>query len=312
MDPSQIDEALGKATSLARQGYFVEALQLLRTVPADLTHDRLDVLDLCARIYAQQGRWLDAERYWQEAIRIDPGNPVYRDGLNTAQGRGNDLRPIVQGAIALLLALAIICTWRLWHYADSMQTQTADLKSQLANVEQLTRTQQELIDRRLTETDARNSVATLERRLIGTEAALNATTQALERYRGENQDAAAAYAKAIQGVQENVTNIGRQLDAANGTIKDSVKALSADTAALRDALAAQNEQRQRVLDLRLKTLDESVLTLTKSIADLSKATQATADTDNEQLRQFSRTIAAIELRLPPGQATTRPTSQPSH
>jgi len=310
-DPER-EVVLDEATSLARKGRYSDALQLLRTLQVDLPQDRLEILDLSARIYAQQGRWLDAERYWQEAIRIDPGNPIYRHGLDAVQKRGNDFRPIAWSAIVLLLTLAAICTWRLLHYANSMQTQMVELTTRLDVMEQLARTQQDVINQRFTETDTRTSVAALERHLTNTDKVLQATTQAVNHYHGENQDTSAALAKSIQAVLENITSIGHQFDAANKTASDSVKALSADTTAFHNVVAAQDEQRGRVLDRRLNALDEAVAKLAQSIDDLSNVDKARAEEAKEQLVQLSQVVGGIEQGLPTKLATTRPTSQPSH
>lgn len=69
-----------RAADLARSGDYAEAEQLLAKVTA-LDNESPTVLDLLARIRAQQGQYHEAERFWKEAARLDPDNAEYRAGL---------------------------------------------------------------------------------------------------------------------------------------------------------------------------------------------------------------------------------------
>src|SRR5437667_5420540 len=75
---------LSRATAFARRGRF-DSAELVLT---GLRHDCHEGLDLLARIRAQQGRVHDAIALWTEALRIDPGNIRYRDGLRKAEQMG--------------------------------------------------------------------------------------------------------------------------------------------------------------------------------------------------------------------------------
>jgi flagellar motor protein MotB len=72
--------ALSKAIDLARAGRYAQAENLLANLAGGL-RDNPSVLDLLARIGAQQGRLSEAESLWQRAIALDPANEAYRAGL---------------------------------------------------------------------------------------------------------------------------------------------------------------------------------------------------------------------------------------
>jgi type VI secretion system protein ImpK len=64
-----------RATELARAGRYAEAESLLSPngQPAEMPRD----LDLLARMAAQQGRYADARRFWEAALKIEPENNAY-------------------------------------------------------------------------------------------------------------------------------------------------------------------------------------------------------------------------------------------
>lgn len=79
-------EALGltalvaSASELAREGRYADAESLLRDrLAAGRTEP--EVLDLLARIKAQQGELREAEDRWRQASSLDPDNESYRSGL---------------------------------------------------------------------------------------------------------------------------------------------------------------------------------------------------------------------------------------
>jgi len=71
------------AADLARQGRHIEAERLLLSLPNDVVTP--SVLDLLARIYAQQGLYAEAEAHWTSAVRLDPSNEEYLACLNAAE-----------------------------------------------------------------------------------------------------------------------------------------------------------------------------------------------------------------------------------
>jgi tetratricopeptide (TPR) repeat protein len=72
---------LEEATWLARQGQYADAEALVRQ--ALCLHTKLDgrLWDLLAKVYAQQGRFLDAETCWRKALEESPNDPGYHAGI---------------------------------------------------------------------------------------------------------------------------------------------------------------------------------------------------------------------------------------
>lgn len=97
---------LVNAASLARLGLYEDAERALVSVP---TRGPLapQILDLAARVYAQQGRLLDAERCWVEAVRLVPTNPAFHAGLACVADHARPLSPRRIGG--LLVLFAILC-----------------------------------------------------------------------------------------------------------------------------------------------------------------------------------------------------------
>lgn len=73
------------AAQLARRGRFLDAEMLIRSMLRQPSGMEPRLFDLLARIYAQQGRALDAESCWQTAIKLSPGTTQYQDALRTLQ-----------------------------------------------------------------------------------------------------------------------------------------------------------------------------------------------------------------------------------
>ena len=66
-------------------------------------------LDLKARICAQQGRLIEAQFCWMEAVRQSPGNETYRRSLDyvTRSLRPSRLPLVLYLVLAALLALVV-------------------------------------------------------------------------------------------------------------------------------------------------------------------------------------------------------------
>jgi type VI secretion system protein ImpK len=106
--------ALAQARTLARQGRYGEAEQMLRDLEPDVP-----VLDLLARIHAQQGRFEQADECWAAAERLAPGATEIIEGRRRlAMMRGG--APRSRGrlvfragtAAGLVLALALLVDTR--------------------------------------------------------------------------------------------------------------------------------------------------------------------------------------------------------
>jgi type VI secretion system protein ImpK len=115
--PLLVQLTLSRAAQLARGGHFAQAEALLEGLPEGSSDPR--VLDLRARMRAQEGRLAEAERLWLEAARLDPSSPGILAGLaevrrRQMRGRHPDLLPaaVLPWVLAGLLGAALWLTPR--------------------------------------------------------------------------------------------------------------------------------------------------------------------------------------------------------
>lgn len=105
--------ALAQARTLARHGRFAEAEELLDGAWGT-TDPGPAVLDLRARIHAQQGRLDQADRCWAEAERLAPGDKQIADGrariaaLRDGRTRRLGSGALAGGSIVVVLAVAVL------------------------------------------------------------------------------------------------------------------------------------------------------------------------------------------------------------
>jgi len=84
VDGLNLELRLHKATELARHGRYSEAeAELSALTKEDLDDAR--VLDLQARIKAQQGDLREANALWYQAMQLQPGNKRYREAFGRSQ-----------------------------------------------------------------------------------------------------------------------------------------------------------------------------------------------------------------------------------
>jgi type VI secretion system protein ImpK len=108
---SQLEQqlALSRAAESARQGDLDQAAAVLGT----LDDAGPEVLDLLARIAAQQKRWADADRYWSKVQETRPDDPAAATGRQTVAAvlagrrRARPVLPIV-GAVAGVVVVAVL------------------------------------------------------------------------------------------------------------------------------------------------------------------------------------------------------------
>jgi len=100
--------ALAQAARLARRGAYDAAEALLGEPVVAASGSRLDVLDLKARIRAQQGRWAEAEALWREALTLDPGNAQARAALARLGGPARGWHHLAAVAARSLVAVAVL------------------------------------------------------------------------------------------------------------------------------------------------------------------------------------------------------------
>jgi Tfp pilus assembly protein PilF len=75
-----VTDILIRAGDLARRGELLQAEDLLKTL-SDSDSSRVEVIDLLARIYAQQGKIDQAQALWLKALQGDPSNTHFLSAL---------------------------------------------------------------------------------------------------------------------------------------------------------------------------------------------------------------------------------------
>ena len=115
--------ALSQATRLAREGSYSAAEELLTGLLKTDAHD-ISILDLLARIRAQQGALLDAASLWRKVQQLDPNHLGAAAGLERL--RAAHRRPFwLQSALALLVGMAmILCGVLIFKWQARRQTAT--------------------------------------------------------------------------------------------------------------------------------------------------------------------------------------------
>ncbi len=125
-------DLLAAAAEAARSGRFPDAMRLavLAEQAGGVAQDEL--LDLQARIYAQQGLYADAADCWRRARTINPHNPDYELGL-TRLARGASWLPLTaRTALAsLALVLTVLVLWQSLWMLPRMQRQQMQVASSL-------------------------------------------------------------------------------------------------------------------------------------------------------------------------------------
>jgi len=102
-----VTDILMHAGALARGGNLLEAENLLRTL-SDSDISRIEVIDLLARIYAQQGKIDQAQALWLKALQQDPSNIHFLSALRLcACYKKSGLERFVLRYLWLLIAVVL-------------------------------------------------------------------------------------------------------------------------------------------------------------------------------------------------------------
>ena len=116
------DINLEKAFGLAHNGHYEEAEAILDDLDKSSGRMNPQILDLRARICAQQGRLGEAEAKWQEALKLKPGDTGYQQGLAYVRGLQKPVRRfprLLIGICAFLFsALLLFILWSTFQQVD--------------------------------------------------------------------------------------------------------------------------------------------------------------------------------------------------
>jgi len=105
----QYQSILARSTHLARAGHYTKAEQLLVNLPSE-SRSNPEVLDLQARIYAQQGLLNEAHNFWNRAGKLNTSSPAYQAGINriTATQRKTGYYYLIKIGIGIILVTGAI------------------------------------------------------------------------------------------------------------------------------------------------------------------------------------------------------------
>jgi type VI secretion system protein ImpK len=107
--------ALAQAARLARRGEYPPAEALLGEAARATSGPRADILDLRARIHAQQGHMAEAEALWREALSLDPGNSDFQAALSAvARPSGGRIHMAALAARSLAVVVLLLLAWTLF------------------------------------------------------------------------------------------------------------------------------------------------------------------------------------------------------
>jgi len=105
----QYQTMLTKAAQLARAGHYSSAEQLLASLPVEF-RSNTEVLDLLARISAQQGLLTEAHGFWSRANQMDNASPAYQAGISriSATQRKTGNYYLIKTGIGFTLVIALL------------------------------------------------------------------------------------------------------------------------------------------------------------------------------------------------------------
>lgn len=125
------EAVLSRAAGAARAGRYRDASALLDSFPAG-EDASARVIDLRARILAQQGRLAEAGQLWQQAVALDPGEAAYRDALSRIARIERQVARMAGGwevwfatalgAVVVLLAGFFALEWRLERFRAALHS----------------------------------------------------------------------------------------------------------------------------------------------------------------------------------------------
>lgn len=95
------------ASVMARKGRYAEAVRLLGEAHDAGECSEAEALDLRARIYVQQGLYLEAESCWHRAQDIDNSNPAYAGALHRLRRMRQPIQHVYRFAIAAVMLLLL-------------------------------------------------------------------------------------------------------------------------------------------------------------------------------------------------------------
>ncbi len=254
------------AVNLARSGRYAEASATLQAALAAGDCAAIDALDLQARIYAQQGRYLDAESCWLKAKNLNGANPAYDQALSRLRRSRLPIHWILQMSAAL--AAVLLMGFFLWQITVVNPAHSAGLRANAAMADSI------LVEIAALKNDAREEgrgltakVANLGSKLDGLQ------TQVVQ----TGELASTSGLKLENGLDAAQSAIARRLDAIEMSLRNELKsaAKSAELESLVGTIAKiqkRIEEMEAVVRLNMKSMATSgdIAALGRTVIALQK------------------------------------------
>jgi tetratricopeptide (TPR) repeat protein len=208
------------AALMARKGCYSEASVLMRRALDANECSEVEALDLQARIYAQQGRYAEAEALWLKAMSIDPGNKSYRAALD-ALVDGRLYRPWFVKIAVLTLAAAVIIAIPLWLRSRPavndggnapVAIQPTASPSAVADVNMVSAAANRVSEK----------ITVLEGQIENERKAMAALAMENSELRRQLADYQRSIASSIGGLSERMASMNENLDASSIAVRESV------------------------------------------------------------------------------------------
>jgi len=291
------------ATSLARKGRYADATKLLRCALEAGDCSEAEALDLQARIYAQQGLYLQAEACWRQAKSHDATDEKFDDALarlrraRLATRRGLH---VAAGLVVVLILGQIV--WQVFFAIPGLVQQLDQQKSAVASLQSSADSAADAAAARDAELAA--NIEAYDRNASQRDSQLATSISA---FRGSvdkrDEQLAAAVALLVTGkdavahrdaVLERLAQATAAIEKAN---QASFKGLASDRAEADDAARKQ-----------LEALSTSLATLTKSLAATEAALAERINrSELAASKQLNEAIGGVASRidgLPSSEAIT--------
>ena len=303
------------ATTLARKGRYEEAIKLLQKALDAGECSRAEALDLLARIYAQQGRHLDAETCWLEAKRLDESNPTYDDALNRLRRdrRSSGRLGHLATALAVIAFLALLL-WQLLLVNPNVYRRQDAAEASLTAMREDIATWQNASQARGLELGT--GIAALNRSLMDLDSRLAPQLKALATSveTAKERDAAIArldqqVATLQQAVEREIGSLAARYEKLNSAQIRETEAVKASIVDLAEALDAVERSLAERYEKRHSAQMKEAEAVRASIVDLAEALDAVEERLSERVAEVELVETAVQSDVSATAADRRPGSR---
>ncbi len=248
-DGEQKSTLFATAAILARKGQYQDALNVLKQARDVGECSQTEALALQAKIYAQQGMYLEAEKCWLEASSLDRSNPSYSQALvrlrQMRQPWSLHVNTIIM--IVVFITIALLLVVQNTEVRDGQNAIKGDIASLDAE-----------LDQQLANTVSRMQFATLQ-----------------------------ADVESLQQQARDLTEMQVGTETTNN-LRDAQNAMNREIASFKKLFAdAATNQQLSLLQVEVQSLQQQVHDLTKMTRQVQEQMRVGAETTNGNDEQMS-------------------------